>query len=104
MFKKALLFLRAGWLCGIVTKGSEGLSHAVNVINYVQAQLDGSDVGARVNGILEEVKTFAFSIQTSLVSISKVVCDEPIKPRLQNTDVQESLKKLRGISAELKKS
>ena len=100
MFKKFLLFFKAQWLCNVVTRLVSGLSSVIVVCDYIQEELKGSPVLAKVQVYLIGIRRLADSSLAILSKVADFVCTNGIED-IKVQSVEDALTNLQIVAAEL---
>lgn len=101
MLKRIISFIKAPWLCEIVSKVATGVASALTVINFIKEQVDGSEVGEKVVETLTDVAEFLTAALDILNKASEFLCGNEVQANSVE-DIDEAIINLKATSASLK--
>lgn len=103
MFRKIIAFIKnANWICKAVTTVVTGLVSAKVIGQYVISELEGSELGEKLDPYIQKYIGFVDSIMGVAQKIAKIVCGSEIVIA-QNISLNEALANLDKVDAEINK-
>lgn len=104
MWGRIKAFFNLGKICDIVTSVRKALAAAVEVLNFVRKEVEGSPLGEKIVPVLNTINDGIAIIKRGLDFVASLIgCGEVVEVSAASANLDESLKKFNGALDNLKK-
>lgn len=101
MIKRIITFIKAPWICSVVTKTVQGISSVLVVLKFAREQIEGSEAGDNAIKIIAEVEGFLEVALKTLKKTTGFICGSTdVEVKTQSLD--DAIKTLSSVTKELK--